>query len=107
VFLAALGPFPAHSRRVDFARNVFNAGGFRVVVGEASDFADSGAQVACVCGSDDAYQADGSQAISDMRSAGARLVWVAGSSAVDGVDGVITAGGDVLEVLRTTAEVGR
>ena len=36
VFLAALGPFAAHSRRVDFARNVFNAGGFRVVVGEAA-----------------------------------------------------------------------
>ena len=107
VFLAALGPFAAHSRRVDFARNVFNAGGFRVVVGEASDFADSGAQVACVCGSDDGYQADGPRTISDVRSAGARLVWVAGPSAIDGADGVVTAGGDVLEVLRTTAEVAR
>jgi methylmalonyl-CoA mutase len=105
VFLAALGPFAAHGRRVDFARNVFGAGGFRVVVGEASDFPDSGAQVACLCGLDDAYRAEAARAADALRSAGARLIWLAGSPEVDGVDDVITANSDVLEVLRRTAEV--
>jgi methylmalonyl-CoA mutase len=107
VFLAALGPFAAHSRRVDFARNVFAAGGFRLVVGEASDFADSGAQVACLCGSDDAYRAEGARAAEAIRTAGARLIWLAGSPEIDGVDEVITADSDVLDVLRRTAGVTR
>jgi methylmalonyl-CoA mutase len=107
VFLAALGPFAAHSRRVEFARNVFAAGGFRIVVGEASDLADSGAHVVCLCGSDDAYRAEGARAVAALRSSGARLIWLAGGAEVDGVDDVITANSDVLDILRRTAEVTR
>jgi methylmalonyl-CoA mutase len=104
VFLAALGPFAAHGRRVDFARNVFGAGGFRVVVGEASDFADSGARVACLCGSDDAYRTDAGATAEVLRAAGAALIWLAGPTVIDGVDDVITSTSDVLDVLRRTAE---
>jgi methylmalonyl-CoA mutase len=105
VFLAALGPFAAHSRRVAFARNLFNAGGFRVVVGAPSEFATSGAQVACLCGPDESYRGEGSAAAAALREAGARRVWLTGPTAIDGVDDVITAGSNALEILRRAAEV--
>jgi methylmalonyl-CoA mutase len=105
VFLAALGPFATHSARVDFAANLFNAGGLRVVVGPPDDFADSGARVVCLCGSDESYRAEAADLAGALRAAGAAHIWQAGSTAVAGVDDVITAGSDALAVLRTTLEV--
>jgi methylmalonyl-CoA mutase len=104
VFLAALGPFAAHSARVGFATNLFNAGGLRVMVGTVDDFADSGAQVACLCASDEVYAEEGAGAAAALRAAGARQVWLAGRARVDGVDGQLFAGCDALAVLRTTLE---
>jgi methylmalonyl-CoA mutase len=104
VFLAELTPL---SRRLGFARNLFTTGGFRVVVGEPSDFVDSGAHVVCLCGSDDAYRTEGAGTATALREAGARYIWMAGSPPVEGVDMVITGGSDALAVLRTTAEVCR
>jgi methylmalonyl-CoA mutase len=104
VFLAALGPIAAHSARVGFATNLFNAGGLRVVVGAPEDFADSGTTVACLCSSDKVYAAEAADAAAALRAAGARQVWLAGQVDVDGVDGQVFAGCDALAVLTTTLE---
>ena len=104
VFLAALGPFAAHSARVGFATNLFNAGGLRVVVGPVEDFADSGARVACLCSSDSTYATEAAGAAATLRAAGATCLWLAGKAEVDGVDGHVFAGCDALAVLRTTLE---
>jgi methylmalonyl-CoA mutase len=105
VFLAALGPFATHSARVGFATNLFNAGGFRVVVGAVEDFADSGAVVACLCASDQVYGVEGDDAVAALRAAGAAHIWLAGKVEFAGVDGQIFAGCDALDALRTTLQV--
>jgi methylmalonyl-CoA mutase len=103
VFLAALGPFAQHSPRVAFATNLFNAGGFRVLVGEVGDFAASGAVVACVCSSEHVYEESAADAIAALKEAGARYVWLAGK--FPGADATIYTGCDALAALRTTEEV--
>jgi methylmalonyl-CoA mutase len=105
VYLAALGPFSQHSARVSFATNLFNAGGFRSMVGDVAEFRDSGADVACVCSSDTVYEESASDAIEALREAGAKHIWLAGKR--DGADGNIYAGCDALAALRTTLEVIR
>jgi methylmalonyl-CoA mutase len=105
VYLAALGPFSQHSARVSFATNLFNAGGFRSMVGDVAEFRDSGAEVACVCSSDTVYEESASDAIEALREAGAKHIWLAGKR--DGADGNIYAGCDALAALRTTLEVIR
>jgi methylmalonyl-CoA mutase len=105
VFLAALGPLAAHSARVGFATNLFNAGGLRVMVGPVEEFAASGASVACICSSDRVYGEEAAAAVATLKHAGARHVWLAGKVAVDGVDGQLFVGCDALAALRTTVEV--
>jgi methylmalonyl-CoA mutase len=105
VYLATLGPLAAHSARVGFARNLFNAGGFRVVVGPAEAY--DGAAVACLCGRDEDYREEGTAVAGALRDAGARHIWLAGFPAIDGVDDVITKGSDALAVLRRTLEVAQ
>jgi methylmalonyl-CoA mutase len=103
VFLATLGPLAQHSARLAFARNLFNAGGFRVVDGPPDDFADSGASVACVCSSDTVYADEAEDAVAMLRKAGAGHVWIAGRYDA-GADGAVHSGCDALEVLRTAEE---
>ncbi|WP_328613714.1 methylmalonyl-CoA mutase subunit beta [Amycolatopsis sp. NBC_00355] len=101
VFLATLGPVAAHTTRAGFAANLFQAGGLEVVNPGATDdlpgaFRESGAKVACICGTDDAYAA---QAAEVAASLGAEYVLLAGKGKFDGVDGNVFAGCDALEVL--------
>ena len=106
VFLAALGPLAAHSARVGFATNLFNAAGLRTRVGPVEDFADSGASVACLCSSDEVYTELGDAAVAQLRGAGAAHIWLAGRrGSVTGVDGFVHAGCDALEVLKTTLDL--
>lgn len=63
LFLANLGPLRKHKLRADFTRGFFGPGGFEVVYPQgfgdpesaAAAFADSGASVAAVCGTDEQY----------------------------------------------------
>ncbi|WP_326946185.1 methylmalonyl-CoA mutase subunit beta [Amycolatopsis sp. NBC_01307] len=101
VFLATLGPVAAHTTRAGFAANLFQAGGLEVVNPGATDdlpgaFRASGAKIACICGTDDAYAA---QAAEVAASLGAEHVLLAGKGSYDGVDGNVFAGCDALEVL--------
>ncbi len=105
VFVAVLGPLAAHSARLAFTRNLFNAGGFRVIVSGPDEFADSGAAVACLCSSDAFYDSAGAAGVETLRSSGASHVWIAGRADVTGVDGHLYAGCDALAALRTTLEV--
>jgi len=98
VYLATLGPMAVHAARLGFARNLFQAGGFHVVVGPPEDL--DGA-VACLCSADSLYSAD---AVTALREAGARQVWLAGRGDY-GADGYVHTGCDALAVLRTTADL--
>jgi methylmalonyl-CoA mutase len=98
VYLATLGPMAVHAARLGFARNLFQAGGFHVVVGPPEDL--DGA-VACLCSADSLYSAD---AVTALREAGARHVWLAGRGDY-GADGYVHTGCDALAVLRTTADL--
>jgi methylmalonyl-CoA mutase len=129
-FLATLGPLAAHAARAAFARNLLHAGGVDTVDAGATDavddvvaaFAEAGTPVAVLCfpdsgfpdsGSADAVYAErGAATVAALRAAGARHVLLAGSAAVDGLDGHLTAGGDALAALAAVyavldPEVGR
>src|SRR5690606_35611536 len=79
VYLACLGPLAEHLARADFAANLLAAGGVRTVRGAGADgFAQSGAAMACVCGSDDRYKSEPEPMARALREAGARRVLLAG-----------------------------
>ena len=106
VYLATLGKPAAHTARVSFASNLFQAGGLATPTGDgASGFTEAGTTVACVCGSDRDY-ADAAGLVAELRAAGATRVWLAGKPelAVDGVDGYVFAGCDAVDVLTTTLD---
>jgi len=111
VFLATLGPLAAHTARTMFASNLFQAGGIEPVnPGEVSDpvaaFRDSGASVACLCGSDSSYAEQASDVAEALRAAGAKAVLLAGkpSDTYRGISGYAFTGCDALAVLRDTLE---
>jgi methylmalonyl-CoA mutase len=99
VYLATLGPMAVHAARLGFARNLFQAGGFHVVVGPPEDL--DGTPVACLCSADSLYS---TEAVTALREAGARQVWLAGQGDY-GADGYVYSGCDALAVLRTTADL--
>lgn len=119
VFLASLGPVADFTARAGFARNLLEAGGLAAPVGDgfaqgggtdlaalAAAFTASGARLACLCGSDAAYAAEGADAAQALTAAGA-TVWLAGrpgelEAALNnaGVRSFIYAGCDVLDALR-------
>jgi len=97
VFLAALGPVPAHSGRVGFAANLFQAGGVEPVVGSGSAeelvaaFQKSGARIACLCSSDKIYAEQAEVVSTELTAAGA-TVWIAGPTTL--------ARGDIVESIQ-------
>jgi methylmalonyl-CoA mutase len=99
VYLATLGPMAVHAARLGFARNLFQAGGFHVVVGPPENL--HGTPVACLCSADALYSAE---AVTALRDAGAGHVWLAGRGD-HGADGYVYTGCDALAVLRTTADL--
>lgn len=104
VYLATLGKPAAHTARLGFATNLFQAGGLATPSGAgATELGD--ATAACICGSDKDY--DGAAALAgELRAAGARRIWLAGKPdlAVEGVDGYVFAGCDAVDVLTTTLD---
>ncbi|MDN5791211.1 MAG: methylmalonyl-CoA mutase family protein [Micrococcales bacterium] len=115
VFLATLGSIAAHTARASFATNLFAAGGIPVVTAGPTDGVDSllaaydGAPVVCLCGTDAAYAAWGTEAVAALRAAGATWVVLAGkpgSRTLDAglVDDSAAAGVDALSLLARTRE---
>jgi methylmalonyl-CoA mutase len=119
VFLAVLGSIAGFTARAGFARNLFEAGGIVAPVGDgfardgATDlpallaaFTQSGARLACLCGSDESYAAEAAAAAEALAGAGA-TVWLAGRPGEReaawreaGVSTFIAAGGDAVAALQ-------
>jgi methylmalonyl-CoA mutase len=113
MFLAAIGPLSAHGRRLGFAREFFEAGGMTTVAGAgasaqalATEFATSGATMACLCGSDEAYAAEAETFAAALRAQGARLM-LAGRPGerepawrAAGIEGFVYAGADIVATLE-------
>lgn len=113
VFLATLGPVAAHTARASFAANLFAAGGIASTDGgpltgpadAAAAFTASGATVACLCGTDQAYAELAGPVAGALRAAGARRVWLAGRPADHaGVDDHLYTGCDAVDVLTRTLD---
>lgn len=110
VFLAALGPAAAHTARVSFASNLFQAGGIEPVhepvpvdaSTAAGAFVAGGAPIACVCSSDAFYAEQGEAVAAALGAAGAEQVLLAGRPGeYAGVDAYVFAGCDAVTVLSS------
>ena len=116
IFLATLGPVAEHSGRVDFARNLFAAGGLeskeppvvpKSVPELVAAFKASGCQIAVLCGSDARYPDEAEAAATALKAAGASHLWLAGKFEAPGIDSNIFMGCDVLHTLKLAhAELG-
>ena len=118
VFLANLGDLAAHSTRSTWTRNYLAAGGIEAIGEEgfhnSTDagkvFADSGAAIACICGSDQAYAELAEATAGVLKAAGATRVLLAGrpkeQDALEaaGVDDFLFAGGDAIATLTKLHE---
>ncbi|UNO43038.1 methylmalonyl-CoA mutase family protein [Streptomyces sp. MST-110588] len=119
-FLAALGPVSAHTARLAFAANLFQAGGIETVhegapvdaESVAGAFARSGARIACLCSSDAVYGEQAAAVAAALKEAGALRVHLAGRPGDReeeylraGVDGFVFAGCDAVEVLTSALDV--
>ncbi|MEE4545887.1 methylmalonyl-CoA mutase subunit beta [Streptomyces sp. V4-01] len=103
IFLAALGPPAAHTARLAFASNLFQAGGIEPVTEGA--FEDSGATEVCLCSSDAVYEESAADAAGRLRAAGATHVFLAGRPGPrPPADTHVYAGCDAVSVLRATLD---
>ena len=103
VYLAALGPAAAHTARLTFAANLFQAGGIEPVTD--GSFADSGATEVCLCSSDALYEERAAAEAAEFRAAGARHVALAGRpAAFADADSYVFAGCDAIAVLSATLD---
>ncbi|SDO35585.1 heterodimeric methylmalonyl-CoA mutase small subunit [Klenkia soli] len=107
VYLATLGKPAAHTARLSFASNLFQAGGLATPSGSGVEgFTDARTTTACVCGSDRDYATGAADLVAELRAAGAQRIWLAGKPELDvpGVDGHVFAGCDAVDVLTTTLD---
>ncbi|MFJ8330504.1 methylmalonyl-CoA mutase family protein [Streptomyces sp. NPDC094437] len=103
IYLAALGPAAAHTARLTFASNLFQAGGIEPVT--RGSFAESGARAVCLCSSDALYEEQAAAVVGELRAAGAEEVFLAGRPGpYEGVDTYVFAGCDAVAVLSATLD---
>lgn len=96
VRLAPLGTVAQHTARATFATNLLAAGGIAVTT-------DPGSRVACVVGTDAAYDEQGADTAAELRSSGVEWVIVAGKPR-DWADDSCAMGVDALDFLTRTRE---
>ncbi|QOV34539.1 methylmalonyl-CoA mutase small subunit [Streptomyces ferrugineus] len=103
IFLAALGPAAAHTSRLTFASNLFQAGGIEPVTD--GGFEESGATEVCLCSSDAVYEEQAEAVAGQLKAAGASHVFLAGRPGNHpGVDSYVFAGCDAVAVLSATLD---
>jgi methylmalonyl-CoA mutase len=86
IFLANLGRLADFTVRATYAKNFFEAGGIEAVTNDGfttktemlAAFKASGARLACLCGSDETYEALAIPAAEALRTAGTAHVYLAG-----------------------------
>jgi len=113
-FLVNLGSKAEYAARAGFARNFLAAGGIETVDsggfndpnGAASAFCESGAAIAVICGTDEAYPELAPAVAAALKKRGARTVLLAGRPGANeeawraaGIDRFIHLGCDALEIL--------
>jgi methylmalonyl-CoA mutase len=122
IFLANLGRLADFGARATYAKNFFEAGGIEAVTNDGfatrddmvAAFAASGTDLACLCGSDDAYGTEAVDIAKALSAAKARHIWVAGRPGereaalrAVGVQDFIFVGCDVVAALQSAlAAVG-
>ena len=114
VFLACLGDLAVHAARSTWTGNFLAAGGIEAIVSAplhnsadaGAAFAASGAAIACLCSSDQAYAELAEATVGALKQAGAKQVLLAGrpedqeaALRAAGVDTFISAGGDAIATL--------
>ncbi len=116
IFVATLGPLAEHNARVDFARNLFAAGGIEaneppvppdspedIVAG----FKASNCRIAVICGADKRYDDEAEAAAKALKQAGAQRVFLAGKFDAPAIDTNLFMGCDTIHVLELAqAELG-
>nr|WP_269322671.1 methylmalonyl-CoA mutase family protein [Streptomyces sp. e14] len=103
IFLVPIGPAAAHTARLTFAANLFQAGGVEPVT--EGSFEDSGASEVCLCSSDALYEEQAETVAAELRAAGASHVFLAGRPGqYTGVDSYVYAGCDAVAVLSATLD---
>ena len=115
IFLAAINTPSSNSRRVAFSRDLFETGGFEAVADQgapngaecAQRFLASGAEMACLCGSDDDYAAHAEEFARALKGAGVKHLLFAGRAGDKeaafreaGVDEFVFAGQDAVALLQ-------
>ena len=116
IYIATLGALAEHNARVDFAKNLFAAGG---IAGKeppvppnspediAAGFKASGCHIAVICGSDKRYETEAADAARALKKAGAQRVFIAGKFEAAYSDTNIFMGCDAVEILQLAqAELG-
>lgn len=112
VFLANLGALAEHTARATWIKNLLAVGGIDVITNEGFTqsgdvghaFAQSGANIACICSSDTNYELLGEATAQALKSAGASHVILAGKPTAaletSGVNTFLHVGVDVLAELQ-------
>jgi len=120
IFLANLGRLADFTARATYAKNFFEAGGIEAVTNDGfgsrddmlAAFKASGAALACLCSSDDAYAREAAGAAQALRAAGAKHIYLAGRPGereaalkAAGVGTFIYVGCDVLATLTAAHDI--
>lgn len=112
VVLATLGTEDNYFERATYARRFFAAGGLETEIVEAHAYDAKASPVACICSSDDVYQAEGETAVKALKKAGAERVYVIGRPGSlrealrkAGVDEFLHRDCDIIETLNNTHDV--
>ena len=115
VFLASMGEIAQHNVRTTWIKNYLAAGGIATLISDgyktagdaAAAFKTSGASAACICSADAVNAALAEPTARALKSAGARLVLMAGKPGETeaalrsaGVDQFLSAGADATAVLK-------
>jgi methylmalonyl-CoA mutase len=109
IVAVTLGPLAHHQARLDFARNLFAAGGIELVeAASAGELRASGCVLAVVCGRDEDYATQLGSVLHELFEAGAARVWIAGrprDEPLPGAIGYVYLGGDALEPLTQALQI--
>tara|TARA_R110002073_G_scaffold54781_1_gene140884 strand:+ start:11288 stop:13123 length:1836 start_codon:yes stop_codon:yes gene_type:complete len=114
-FLATLGEMADFNARATFATQRMAVGGIEsteanVHASQAATvlaFQDSGAELAIICGTDEAYAEDARALVDALKAAGAKAVWIAGApnDALPGADHFIHLRSNTLEDISLALDV--
>jgi methylmalonyl-CoA mutase len=119
IFLANLGGSADFTERATFAWNFFAAGGIEAIGSDGfasrealvEAFKGSGAQRACLCGTDAAYAQEAADVARALKAAGTRALYLVGQPGerdkewrAAGIDTFIHPGCDVLAILQSSLD---